>query len=565
LITGETRLHSLGGRTLLVSALLLLLAGSAVADEVGPPIRLGPPPDADKPAKTITSDRLAPPEIDGAGALAPSDRPLPPTLWRGTTRALVLALLPRIGVTTSPALQDLAFRLLASGAAPPEGDAPQGAFLALRAERLANALGRPGAALKLLDAAPPEGGEALGQTQVDLAFLGGDVVRACATIKGRDRSWQETYWDQGMVTCEALQGHESEARLGLDLLREDKFKDNGFSGLVDMALGATPHPLEALPSPQPMAILLLAKAAQALPRRMLDGANPAVLRSIALAAGLPADQRAQAAEKAAAFGALPPERLADAWAAIPLDAGDKDNPLNRALAATGMRGRAILWQAIKAGEAAPARANFISTLLDRTPRQDLYFPLVRALQPMLLDLTADPDLADDAADLARAFLALDRPAEAERWLAVAPHDAARALLPLAHIVDDKTAPSWGDEDLTALMRLGTKDVGLATRRAVLAAQLLAAEGTPAPDALLLPLLEASVNVPPNAAPVVLLESEAATGRVGGTALAGLAALGDQGALASGVVIARVITALRLVGLTDEAHHLAIDAAIAAGL
>jgi hypothetical protein len=577
-----------GAVTALLGLALLCLAGlPARADDqdddqaVGPPIRLGPPPEpasdtggpptigsstgGSRAPKGITVDRLAPPESDAAGILKPADHPLPPAMWQGTGRAFAIALIPRIGVTTSPALHDLAYRLLAGAATPPQGDAPAGALLALRAERLANGLGRAGAALELLETAPPnQGGEALGQTLVDLAFLAGDTGRACAVIKGRDHSWQETYWDQGMVTCEALQGQEPQARLGLDLLREDKFKDNGFSALVELALGGTPHMLEALPAPQPMSLLLLAKAQLPLPRHALDGAGPAILHAMALGAGIPADQRAAAAEKAAAFGALSPQHLAEAWQAVPLDAGDKDNPLNRALAAGGMRGRAILWQAMKASEAAPSRANFIATLLDKTPRQDLYFPLVRALEPMLLELPPDPGLADDAADIARALLALDRPAEAARWLALAQPDAAKSLVPLAHLVDDKSAPAWGDEDLAALFRHGTKDPALAQRRAVLAAQLLAAEGTPAPEPLLLPLLEAQVNVPPNAAPVTLMDSEAANGRLAGTVLTGLVALGDQGALSPGVVVARVAAALRSVGLPDDAHRLAIDAAIAAG-
>ena len=557
------------GRLVAACLLAVWLGGpGAAAQEVGPPIRLGPPPtEPTRPSHGLTVDTLAPPEIDAVGTLQPKDRPLPLNMWQGSARVMVLQLIPRIGMTASPALHELAFRLLASPATPPPGDSPPGALLALRAERLANALGRPAAALSLLGAAPPQqGGEALGQTQVDLAFLAGDADRACTLVKTRDPSWQEMYWTQGMVTCDALQTRDAEARLGLDMLHEEKFKDNGFSSLVDLALGGQPHPVEVLPSPQSMALALLTKAGQPLPRRALDGAGLVVLRSVALGAGLPADQRAAAAEKAATLGALPPERLAEAWAALPLDAGDKDNPLNRALALGGTRGRAILWQALVApGTAAPARVNFIATLLDKAPRADLYFPLVQALEPILMELGPDPDFRDSAAEIARALLALDKPEAAARWMEVAPLEAAQALTPLAHIVDDKAAPAWGDEDLAALERHAAKDPVMAEHRAVLAAQLLAALGTPPPEPLLLPLLDAQPALPPNAAPLVLIESEAAGKRVGGTALAVLAALGDQGATTPGIMLARAVAALRAVGLLEDAHRLAIDGAIAAGL
>jgi hypothetical protein len=368
-----------------------------------------------------------------------------------------------------------------------------------------------------------------------------------------------------MVTCDALQGRDAEARLGLDMLREDKFKDNGFSALVESALGGAAHPFDALPAPQPMALALVAKASLPLPKRALDGTNLTVLRAIAETNGLPGDQRAAAAERAAIFGALPPARLGEAWDAVALDAGEKENPLSRALAVGGTRGRAILFQASQAADSGPSRANFLSSLLDKSPRADLYFQTVRAVQQMLSDLAPDPDLADDAAEYARAFYTLDRPAEAARWATVAGPEAIKALTPLAHIVDDRSAPAWTDEDLASLLRHDTKDGALAARRAVLAAQLLAAEGTPVPEPLLLPLLDAQVNVPPNAVSAVLIENEAAGHRVGGTALAVLVALGDQGALAPGVVVARAVAALRAVGLVDDARRLAIDAAIAAGL
>src|SRR5579862_2729300 len=195
----------LAGAVLL--AMWLGVPGAAAQQQVGPPIRLGPPPaEPKRPSQDITVDSLAPPEIDAVGTLQPKDHPLPPNMWQGSARAMVLQLIPRIGATTSPALHDLAFRLLASPATPPPGDSPPGALLALRAERLANALGRPGTALSLLAAAPPQqGGEALGQTQVDLAFLSGEADRACTLVKSRDPSWQETYWTQGLVTCDALQ------------------------------------------------------------------------------------------------------------------------------------------------------------------------------------------------------------------------------------------------------------------------------------------------------------------------------------------------------------------------
>lgn len=201
-------------------------------------------------------------------------------------------------------------------------------------------------------------------------------------------------------------------------------------------------------------------------------------------------------------------------------------------------------------------------LLQQAPRADLYFAIARAARPLLLDLPPSPDLASVAPDFARALYALDRPKEAAAWLAVAGPEAVAPLLPLAHIADAGAAPAWDGRPLADLLG-GTKD--LAQRRAVLAAQLLAAEGTPVPDGLALSLLDAKVAVPASAAPGMLIDSAAAGHHLGATVLAIGAALGEQGALAPGVTLVQAVAGLRAVGLDDDARHLAVDAAIAAGL
>ncbi|MGB8842110.1 MAG: hypothetical protein WCC64_13700, partial [Aliidongia sp.] len=157
-----------------LAALLATLLAVPASAQIGPPIRLDPPqgypppgypppppysapgpahaplpydapppsyPSTPRVSPGITVDALAPLTPDSIGALGPGDRGLPESMWQGTPRATVEALLPRIGTTGSPTLQDLAYRLLASAAMPPAGSG-DGSLLALRAERLTNALGR---------------------------------------------------------------------------------------------------------------------------------------------------------------------------------------------------------------------------------------------------------------------------------------------------------------------------------------------------------------------------------------------------------------------------------------
>ncbi|MDB5363387.1 MAG: putative Antifreeze glycopeptide polyprotein [Rhodospirillales bacterium] len=561
-------------------ALVGALVGPASA-QVGPPVRLAPADLSDKIGATppaaaggplhplappgIIVDQLPPPSADGLGALGPNERPLPATLWQGTSRAAAEALIPRIKPSTAPTLQDLAYRLLASPATPPEGDKPDaGALLAFRAERL-TALGRADSALALLQSAPPAGtGEDVTRVIVDLAFLSGDTRTACATARARDTAWQGAYWDQATVTCLALDGQADQAQLGLDLLREAKVKDDGFSALVLKAVGIDAKLPDLLPSPQTMSLVLLQKAGQPLPKKALDAAPLAIQRTVAQGAGFPADQRLAAAEKAAAYGAIAPERLAEAYLATELTDEDRQSPLNRAKAAGGARGRAILFQAAHDAGQLTAKANFLLAYLGDA-KSDLFPALARAAAPMLIEVPASEDLKPVAADFARALYALDQPRQAAAWFEIAAPETQAGLLPLAHVVAGDAAPPWAGEALADLA--GGKKDATAPRRAAAAALLLTAEGVSLPDRMLLPLADAnaaSLSSPP-VGPASLLANAVAAKRLGGTLLALFAAAGDQGLAAQPVLAAQAVAALRQVGLPDEARHLAIDIAVAEGI
>ncbi len=541
--------------------------------QTGKPIQLGPPAEEQGPplespgsgTKGLEVDTLAAPDADAAGALGDARRGFADTLWQGTSRAVAVQLIPKIRATTSPTLQDLAYRLLASAAPPPAGDGPSGVLLALRAERLTNALGRSDAALKLLQNLPQgQSNEDTAKIQIDLAFLAGNAPAACGAIKARDHALKSAYWDQGAATCAALDGQAAQARLDIDLLRDEKAYDEGFAILVERALG-TPEKLpETLPAPQPMAIALLAKAGEAPSKRLIESAGNAVLHAIAVAEGIPVEARLPAAEKAASLGALTPEALGTLYLAFPLEAEDHETPLTRAEAVGGPKGRAILLQAARDAMAVQARADMLSALLSKAPRADLYPVLVRACERMLLDLAAGPDLKPDSIDIARALYAVDRPAEARVWLDLAGPEGA-GLLPLAHIVAGSAAPPWSEGNFLDLLGGPKKDPSLAQRRGLLIAGLLAAEGTPLPDRMLMSLLDAKLGGAPLAGTGLLIDSGASGRRLGGTLLAILTGLGEEGAGGAAQSVIQSVAALHALGLDLEARHLATDAVLAAGL
>src|SRR5665213_3261580 len=115
-----------------------LLGIPPASAQLGPPVSLvpapagpregsvSPAPRGDVPAPIpndddIKAQPLAPTDSSWAGTLHDDQGALPATLWRGTARGFVVAALPLLAPSTSPALHDLAHRLLLSNATSPAG------------------------------------------------------------------------------------------------------------------------------------------------------------------------------------------------------------------------------------------------------------------------------------------------------------------------------------------------------------------------------------------------------------------------------------------------------------
>ena len=99
--------------------------------------------------------------------------------------------------------------------------------------------------------------------------------------------------------------------------------------------------------------------------------------------------------------------------------------------------------------------------------------------------------------------------------------------------------------------------------------LLEALGEPVPLALWEKLVDApprTTVVMPNPVLWHRLESATRSGRVGEVVLLSLVTLGEGGPRqANPLVLGRVLSSLRAIGLTGEARQIAVEAAVAAGL
>jgi hypothetical protein len=221
---------------------------------------------------------------------------------------LLLAQMPD---TLSSALQSLMRRLLLSPAAAPEGpDGGDRTLPGLRAAALLR-LGEIDAARAVIAAIPErERGPAL-PLAVAADAINGDFGRACAIVRETVRRDQGAFWQTALITCQALQGETEQASLGLQLLAEEPASR-------DEALGAAVEALAGRPSAtavaraeglDPLTLRLLVKARQPLAPALVGSLRPDLALCLARDEEAPAATRLAAAERAARFGALPPDRL----------------------------------------------------------------------------------------------------------------------------------------------------------------------------------------------------------------------------------------------------------------
>lgn len=515
-----------------------------------------------------------------AGAAGP---PLPRTLWQGSQRPFIEALIGRLphGVA-SPAMRTLAIRLLVSaGEAPaaPEGGVVPGSFLSARAGalarmgeyQLAGALVHENAALGAAD-------PIRARLESEVYFLaGGDYGPACAQVRAEVSRGDESYWHKALVFCQVIAGELEAARLGLDLLRESGAGDSAFIVLADALLGAKTK-LEKLLDPTPLHVAMLRKAKKPVPDEAIVGANPALLRLIAESPDNAMKLRIAAVEAAEASGTVPAESLTRFYAAAEFKKDQLADPLKAAEKLAGPLVHALFYRAAQAELVPEARAKLLQAAFARA-RQDGMFPTVaRATFALLSKLEPAPGLAWFAGDAARALLAAAEPAAAVRWQQLAAVQGATnpevkavadSLWPIMALASATTTQAFDSARFDAWLEANAAVTADHSARANLVLSLLQAIGADVPRAIWRTLALSATNetvtvATPSA--IMALDDAIAAKRLGETIVLGLVALGDSGpAGAATTTLAQVVRGLVAVGLDQHGRALALEAALGKGL
>jgi hypothetical protein len=550
-------------------------------------------------------DQLDAVNPDSAGVLGPAQGGFAPTLWDGTKRPLVDALLPNLPVaTTSPAQRAMIRRLLLSTARAPEGQALPGSLMALRIRLLAE-MGDAEGVQALLTALPRENrSEPLLRIENESLLLAGETAKACAHAATQLQHGNLPYWQKVLIFCQTLAGEREKAALGADLLREGGQEDPGFFLLLDAFGGKAPGAFPAIPNPTALHVAMARAAKVEIPEAVLRTASPAILRTVAMDADQPLELRVLAAERAEAAGALPAATLRQSIEALPLTEAELANPLSTAEALfkeaeaeakaaaepparskgakkaaprektldPALKARALLFRAALTQKVPAARAEALAAALAQADKDGRFVTAARLLRPALEELDPASEHVKVAPLAVRALLILDQRERAAAWYRQMKGGSASAkvaarLKPLLRLAGMAEASDWSPHDLNAWWDTARNE-GDPRDRAALLFGLLEGFDNFVPDAFWDRIAAGPATVQVSMPHAALWQKMAAAskfGRLGETVLLALTAIGEGGpSEAHPIVMRQVLAALRAVHLDADARTLAVEAMAAGG-
>lgn len=517
------------------------------------------------PADEIVFDTLDPIDPDTFGLIGADQGGFGVDVWQGADWRTVSRLMSQIpALTTSATMRALASRLLLSRAFVPAGKPANASFVGLRVERLLD-MARIEEALVLLKTVPVQRRDAtFSKVEVETLFFDNRNAEACARVGEIAGRFADVYWNQAQAFCVALGGDQARTALIAELLRERKEEiEPAFFAALESLAGLEVSGVGSLDAPGGLLLSMMRAAGLKLPGPLAKSAGPAILRWVARSPNADLEVRLAAAEKALGAHVLAPADVTRAYRGIRFTDEELANPVSRAEADWGPRGRALLMRAASAQSSPLAKAELLRRAWQIGRERGGYGVMARMGASEVSSITPSSELTWFAEDAARALFRAGRIAEAMAWygaVAGAALDEARnaeaGLWPLALLADSQT-PFDPDRLTQWYVELRQSAPNEARGRALTLFGLLEAAGRNVPWRTLLDAPPAGSGTDP--AWTRSLAAAAAAGRVGETVLLSAVMAGGSAGPPE------LATALRRVGLEEEGRRLALEIAVAAGL
>jgi hypothetical protein len=310
------------------------------------------------------------------------------------------------------------------------------------------------------------------------------------------------------------------------------------------------------------------------PADLATSGDPLILGALARNEALDPDLRLVVAEQAAARGAYPVVELVKLYRAVDAEPAERDAIMDTAVGIITPRQRALLYQEALFATDSGVRARYLQRSLDLAREHGGYMLTAETLLPLLAEIVPAPQLTWFAADAGRALFVMKRYEQASGWFAVvrrteAVDPIAAAALPTlwlyARIAGGADPMAWDASSLAEWRATQSADdeLGLNALRIYAVFDGL---GETIGNAADLPVATGDVAQIPNPSLFFNLAEAAASGQRGETVMLALINLGEAGpGQVNPIVLSRVLSSLRTVGLNAEARALAFEAIVAAGI
>ena len=511
---------------------------------------------------------------EGAGTLE-GRRGFGPRMWQGTSRRIIENLLPHVPVAVySPVRRSLARRLLLSNAAMPRAKTKDAriSLNGLRLELL-YAMGALDDVIALGGRTKPRDGLAR-RTFLSARMLTPKARPTCDELTGMLKRGAGAFVERTLIVCHALSGDHLRALRAIRLLEEQSTRlPVRFRKLV--AAQDDPSAAGGLKFTRLTALeaALLASGKIELPKQVSVLHDPATLRAIALSKAKPALRRMALAEKAFRVGALSVAEMARVYQSTESSKEDRRAALRSGLKGYDTRVRRALYQAA-AGARTPARRLYVLSAWWRLSLAAGDWQATAALTaPLVSEFKAAREHQPYAALVARVYLAVGDHQAAMPWFRVlrdAPFRDLRAYARLRVLMNLAAGSEvkLSRDDLAAWVRAQQRQRGGDTKKQIVRLhRLVLALGDSGKDQAVWQAVSGGDATPAPASGVWRgVRAIGRAGKVGETVMLTLVHLGER--RLKNVPPAELhdaIRALRSIGLVRDAHRLAVEAALDAGM
>lgn len=492
-----------------------------------------------------------------------------PDLWSRSDPAFLVAAFDKLpAVYESPAMQNLARRVLFTGGEAPRGDAQAAA------RKRFEAIGRMGAADQLSQLVSGSGASTsdpiIAQYGAQAELARGQRNAACS--RARAASVGETvppFLLRLRAYCAAASGDRAAADLALELARAQNAEDAWYTGAVAAAGGAPGARPPAARWDNSLSVQLSLAAGLRPGPNPLNNASTLALVALARNDQTPQPHRAQAAAAAFRRGAISAQEARTILSATPAEINSALPPIVTALrrinAARASAAAPVAGATPVTDAASLETAAAIADVLRQASASADFYAASRFFRDEINALPAAPDQAA-AVLFARASIANGDTQVAQRLVASARQaGAAEASLASLDAALAVMAGVRNDSGAMALQRRIDAGGTSGARAAARDVAILAALGAPVNGTVQTFILSNAPQggVRGDAGAMLALAAAVERGASGEGALLAVAAAGEAGpARLDAESLERVIRALRGLRLEDEARRVAVEALLA---